>query len=333
MFIVGFGNNSGSKYWRLVDPFKYLRRQGHTAFVSEEGINESILSKADVVVLQSVVNKEDIALVRAYQKEKGLVVIADCDDSMELNEDNPHIMEHKVSEAYNVLPIVFNMVNMITTTTPYLAKKLKEYNENTYALANSMDLERWDLPKYKNESGKIRIGYLGSLTHLDDFRMLNNVFKRLNKEFNNLMFVTCGDPRWERFLQGLPHECMLGVPFEAYPAKLHAMRLDIGVAPLRNTPFNRCKSNIKFLEYSIAGIPAVYSPTVYNFRGFEPTFGVVADTEEQWFLALSNYIKNPEFRKDVVEAAQVHVRTHYDLKHNVKLWDKAYNLATKIKIK
>jgi len=331
MRIIGFGNASGSKYWRIVDPFKHLRALGHDALVCESGITEEVINYADVVVLQSVVDKAGIALIRAYQMEKGLTVVADCDDGLDINDDNPHAKEHEVADAINTIPVVLRMANMVTTTTPYLAEYLKTFNKNTFALANSMDITRWDLPKYKNESDKIRVGYSGSITHLEDFKIVRTAFRRLYKEFKNVTFVTCGDPRWSSVLEGLPHECMLGVPFDAYPAKLHSMRLDVGVAPLRNTPFNKAKSNIKFLEYAIAKVPAVYSPTVYNYRGFDSTFGLVADTDEQWFLALRNLIRIKTLRKDIVENAYSHVKTHYDLRHNIRLWDKAYKLATKIK--
>ena len=112
--------------------------------------------------------------------------------------------------------------------------------------------------------------------------------------------------------------------------------MDIGLAPLRDTEFNKCKSNIKFLEYAIAHVPGVYSPTVYNFRGFDIEFGIVADTSEQWYQAIQNLIPerlggaNDNLRHDIIENAYGHVCGTYDLSNNVRLWEKAYNLATKL---
>ncbi len=47
------------------------------------------------------------------------------------------------------------------------------------------------------------------------------------------------------------------VPVEQYPKLLAGF--DIGLAPLIDSPFNRCKSDLKYVEYGKVGVPAVFS--------------------------------------------------------------------------
>ena len=71
MKIVAHGNDSGSKNWRLLNPFKYLRQKGIQAYVSDRGINEEEAMWADINIVQSVTDKDGIALLYRLQQENG----------------------------------------------------------------------------------------------------------------------------------------------------------------------------------------------------------------------------------------------------------------------
>ena len=52
-----------------------------------------------------------------------------------------------------------------------------------------------------------------------------------------------------------------------------------GLAPLEDTPFNRAKSDLKFLEYSALGLPTVAS-RVTPYLGIDAHGGVLADNSD-----------------------------------------------------
>jgi glycosyltransferase involved in cell wall biosynthesis len=324
MKIALFPNPSGSRYWRLEDPAKYLLRKGHHARVVTTGIDDEVARWADIYVLQSVVDKEGIALLHAYQQEKDKRIVVDADDALEITDDNPHKAEHEMTNASEVIKITMQIADLITTTTPYLAEKLRKYNDNVVVLPNYIDLERWDLPKYQNTSDKIRIGWAGSITHINDLKLVVNPLKRLCKEFKNLQLVFVGDPRVGELFDGCPVENMVGVPFEVWPAKLHSLRLDIGIAPLADTEFNKCKSNIKWQEYSVAKIPGVYSNTVYQLRGIEPRYALIAYTEDHWYQCLRNLIVSQALREDIGTATYSRVTQRFSLAKHIDKWIEAY---------
>jgi glycosyltransferase involved in cell wall biosynthesis len=324
--ILGFGNDSGSKHWRLTDPFKYLIKRGHQAYVSENGINKKEIEWADICIVQSCTDKKGIALLREYQVEHGKKIIVECDDGLELNEDSPFKEDHERFEAKFVITRTMEIADMITTTTRYLSDQLQVYNDNIKILPNCIDIDRWDLNYLPNDTGKIRIGWAGSITHLNDMKMIVEPVKKICKEFKNVQLVIIGDPRVAELFDGYPVEFMLGVPFDAWPSKLYSMRLDIGLAPLRNTYFNKCKSNIKWIEYSIAGIPGVYSPIIYqlNKERIDGIYGQIAETEEQWYRCIKNYIICSDLRKDISSRARSCVTTSHTLTTHSHLWEEAY---------
>lgn len=322
MKIAGFPNQSGSRYWRLEDPFAYLRRLGHEAeVVTDEGISDRICQWADIIVLQSTVSKEDITCAYAYQQMHGLKIVADADDLFDLLEDdNPNKLDHDKTDAKAVIGKTLQIADLVTVTTPYLREQLLKYNDNIEILPNYMDLKRWDLPIYENDSKEIRIGWAGSMTHVKDFELVVEPLKRILKRYPKAKLIILGDPRIADLFKGFPVETVLGVDFDAYPARLHSLRLDIGIAPLRDSEFNKGKSNIKALEYGICKIPAIFSPTVYQGS----VCGVIARTKTEWFESLNSYVLDAKLRKADGQEAYTWVKENYNLEEKIRKWEKAY---------
>jgi glycosyltransferase involved in cell wall biosynthesis len=322
MNIVAFPNPGAARYWRMDHPFKYLRKLGHHAVVADEKINEELLRYTDIVVLKGCVDKEGIALLHYFQEEHGLKIVVDQDDMLEVEDSNPYKMHHDVSQAQEVIKITMDIADAVVATNEYLADRLKTLTKRVEVIPNYMDIEWWDMPKRENKSDRIRIGWAGSFTHLDDLKMIAKPLRQLKKEFPIVEYVFVGDLRFKDVMP--ESECMLGVPFEFWPAKLHGLQLDIGLAPVRDTEFNRCKSNIKWQEYAVANVPGVYTDFLYNFRGFDSHLGIAVSTQKQWYMALRNLIICPPLREDIKHSAYTYVKTQFNLEKRISDWEDFY---------
>jgi glycosyltransferase involved in cell wall biosynthesis len=105
--------------------------------------------------------------------------------------------------------------------------------------------------------------------------------------------------------------------FKEYPKHLSTMKWDIGIAPLVDSAFTRCKSHIKFLEYSMYKIPTIASrvyPYYVNSYGREiiehEKTGLLVKPKE-WFDALEDLICNADKRKLLGENAHIHVKENW----------------------
>jgi len=328
MKIIAYGNGSGSTWWRLEAPFIELRKLGHEAFVSDEAVTEKAVQWADIIILQSIVDKEAIAMIYAYQQERGKKLVLDLDDWVVQKDDSPHKLEHDITDATNVIKATAGVADMITTTQDYLAEKLRTLNSNVVVLPNYIHLETYDLPKFKNESDEIRIGWGGGITHIPDIEMIKEPLTRICKEFPKVKLVLIGDTRHANLFPRLNIEATTGVPVDVWPSKLHSLRLDIGIAPLVDNEFNRCKSNIKWQEYSVAKVPGVFSNIVYQVHGFQPRYGLIAYTPEDWYNSLKTLVQNPLVRSDIADAAYTRVTRRFALEEHVKEWESAYSSLT-----
>lgn len=324
MKIAAFPNSSGSRYWRLEYPLKHIEGDGVQVRIYDEPEFEEAAMWADIVILQSITHMRGIATLRAYQKERGLKIVVDCDDYLDISEDNPHRIEHELSNAVEIIKITLGIADLVTTTTEKLAAYLRQFNSKVVVLPNYIDVGLWDLPKLDNKSKDVRIGWAGSITHIKDLEYIKEPLTKICKEFDNIRLVFVGDKRIGDMFPGCKVENMLGVPFEVWPSKLHSLRLDIGIAPLANNTFNQYKSNIKWQEYAIAKIPGVFSKIVYWRKGFDGHFGLMAESKDEWYAHLRNLVVSESLRREIADKAYYRVKARYDLKDHASEWLESY---------
>jgi hypothetical protein len=100
---------------------------------------------------------------------------------------------------------------------------------------------------------------------------------------------------------------------------------DLAIAPLADNLFNRCKSPIKYLEYSVLGIPGIYSaisPYADLIQPYEN--GLLASTPEDWLNAMTRLVEDAELRRQVGKAAQEMVQKNWTLRDHAHAWVAAY---------
>ena len=123
------------------------------------------------------------------------------------------------------------------------------------------------------------------------------------------------------------------VPRERYYENL--WKVDINLAPLvPNDPFCEAKSEIKFIEPGILGIPTV---AIKNgtFSGVmaDGVNGFLAENKEEWVEKIGYLIENAELRKKIGQNAREKVLRDYTNKnsHNEEFYEYLRNRIKAIK--
>lgn len=319
-----YGNASGAFEWRLSDPAKYMAKSGEFEIkLPQDGMAWEDLMWADIIVTQGLVDKVRIAMIYAAQQEYGKKIVVEFDDYFRVEEDSPFKMIHNIHDAPEMIQITMRIADMVVTTTEYLAEKFRKLNDNVRVCPNLMDMDRWDLPTLENDTGRIRILWAGSMTHVKDVKTIVAPMKKILKDYPNVDFITIGDPRIKELFKNERVESSLGVHKSNYPKKLHGMRFDIGVAPLRDTLFNRCKSNIKPLEYGICKVPTVASD-VEPYKHFG-NHVLIAKNSDEWYKHLSYLIEGEYARKAIGEKMYRRIKKDYNLEENIGIFIEAYS--------
>jgi hypothetical protein len=119
-----------------------------------------------------------------------------------------------------------------------------------------------------------------------------------------------------------------GVP--AFAKALVAARPDIGLAPVVGDDFDRAKSELHWLEYSMAGAATVASRTMQGgpydvIRG--GVDGLLARSKADWRDALSQLASSAALRQDLAGRARERVLAEYDVEARAAEWADAYRWA------
>ena len=161
----------------------------------------------------------------------------------------------------------------------------------------------------------IVIGYAGTATHEADFQPVIPALQRLLGDVGNLRCDFVGFCPSE--LVGA--ERVTQTPwidrYEDFLRELALRRWDIGIAPLKDTLFNNCKTNLKFREYAACGVAGIYSD-IPLYRGSvrnEENGLLVSNTTQAWYEGIRRLIDSPELRDTIRANATQDVKTKYNI--------------------
>ena len=294
------------------------------------------VSAADVIVIQREFPLfwDEYEQILSLARQHGKPIVYEIDD---LLLEIPEIHPDRAIDFYTpaILPILhaITSADLVTTTTPNLKKYLEKFNPNVYVLPNFLDDAYWELRPYRpsSEQAQVVIGFMGSDTHLPDLESISQVFLQLAEQYRDRVgfrFWGCQPPAAILKLtqtEWLPYQVFDYPKFASYFLQ---QDVDILIAPLVDSPFNLCKSNVKLLEYAAIATPGVYSRIdSYNSLIIHQENGFLASSQEEWMSYLSQLIENPALREQVGNRLQDTVRKNWLLSHNAQRWKQAYEYA------
>lgn len=352
--------DDNSSHWRIGIPMEALAARGHNvsrsnlqqSLVPEGSEGGNIppncppIRDIDLFVYNRPSTKVHLAEIRQLGQRFGIPIVSDIDDLYlieHLPTDNPaYYCYHPKSlnekqfllyksgdldpETYHndrldCLHESFRLADRMTVTTTALARQYAEFNPEIDALPNSWDdtNPHWTSPK--GNHGGVWIYFGGSLTHLGDLELLRGSLEPVLGEYPEAMLTVAGDSRLLDIFD-IPGERknFLGYnEFDTYP--LLAKHADIMLAPLRDTTFNRCKSDIRLLEAGIIGAPWIASPLPqYKDWGVG---GAYAVRSMEWMRSLRTFLDNPEGRANLVLDAREKVASRAITK-TIPMWEDTY---------
>lgn len=159
------------------------------------------------------------------------------------------------------------------------------------------------------------IGYMGSKGHGVDLALAVPAIVRLMEENPTLRFETFGTiqmpAEMERFAERVTSHKVVS-SYHEFLGQLKSLGWTIGLAPLIDAPFNRCKSATKFVEYTSAGVPLVASDNPVYRAAMPPGTGTLVG-DGQWYEALRRLLFDTELRQSYIRQAQAHCRSTYSI--------------------
>lgn len=347
----------GVSYYRLISPMKVLPYDSTLYLdnfrneVDENNLEESyynFVKKFDLVITKHMDNPRVFTLLRGACDKAKIPLIMDFDDNIyAVRNDQPAFKEgykdggekrSYISAAASMCDALFVTNENLKEIMQYELKSRFDVDMPIYVLPNFNNAEDWKgrARKHKNT---VRIGWAGSLTHDADLKMVipaleDVLIKHPNAEVELMGGINLNDI--VKFFKKVDQSVLdrfivsIGTPsFKQYPFALMRKSWDIGIAPLVKDDFNICKTDIKWLEYSMKKIPTVASRyTVYD-RIIDGKTGFLVDTHEEWVDTLSKLIENSSLRAKIGQSAYDYVSKKLQYKQHAKLWKNAIQSVLK----
>lgn len=386
------GQMNGVAYHRLFVPHMALERTHGDQFefaivdsletdsIIDPNINAAMLTeefvkKFQLVVFARVIGStcEATEKICSMLERAGCAIMVDQDDYWQLPKDHMHYWTyHGTNRTQNIIDGM-KMADCVLTTHRLLADHaLLTVDTQVEVIPNAIDttIEQFQ-PKPMPQDGIIRIGWIGSSSHLGDLDILKPALQRLfrqRKVTEQIQIVLGGfsvkqkiwhyDPKTQETKQvempvdfcapvqfekiltdnykvcgGFPNyvkylklytqkaeEIMDAMPYKRlwYTDVFHYAEMynhiDIALAPLRDTEFNRCKSNLKILEAGFMGKTVIASDIhPFNSTISHEVDGLLAHHSGDWYNDIHDLIFDEQFRKDLAYNLRSSLAVNYTI--------------------
>jgi glycosyltransferase involved in cell wall biosynthesis len=300
---------------------------------------------ADIVVFHRPESPDKLKLAR-HLKSLGKKIVFDNDDTYKDDKSvklNAYMTEERVKlgleKINHIVDTFITEADLVTTSTEFLADEYRKLNPNVVVLPNMIDPFYFDEP-LRNEGDKVRIGITGSVGLSSDLDVLFPIFKHYQNDprVQLVFFSLNGKPTkllreiYEdeyKTLEALNVEWHPLAEVHEYYEVLNNVKLDIQIIPRQDNYFNRCKSNIKFLESSMFEIPVIAQGFSDNLSPYQANpedakHMLIAHDFNEWIKHIEFLIENKEARREQGKRAREYVVKNYDINKKAHLWEDAY---------
>ncbi len=197
----------------------------------------------------------------------------------------------------------FRGVHAVQTSTEPLAEFLRAQNPEVVVLPNGVAR----LPEVRSFQRSDRLTlFFGGINRDNDWPpllpALNNIAALAGER---LHFQVVAD---RAFFDALATEHKEFTPLCEYRTYLEILsRCDVCFMPLADTAFNRCKSDLKFLEASSCGLASLASDVVYRDSIEDGRTGLLFRDAGELQQQLARMLASPAWTRGMAEAARAHV--------------------------
>jgi glycosyltransferase involved in cell wall biosynthesis len=310
------GAHPASAHVRVVRRIEHLAASGRAEVRQVDP--EAFVAGDDETRYRAVLVQRDIlprGLVAPFLEaaaSRGIRVAAEVDDDFFTASGRERLARAEYDpDRLASIDALVRGADVVVVSTEELAAVVRPDARRVVVVPNALDPAIWSPGEPVHDDEPVperehRVLYMGTLTHGADLALLRSVFTDLvTPDGTPVRLEVIGvtddadDAAWYRRVE---------VPDGHYPAFArwlvdHRQRWGAGVAPLRDEEFNRAKSDLKALEYTALGLPAVVSDRPSYRAARDHGIVAVPDDADAWRAAVLAAVAAP--RADATAASWV----------------------------
>lgn len=315
--------NSSCDYHRLITPFLDFPKGIDFKILKYGETIEETEFDVDVVLINRTYGGGTDKLLKLKEKY-GFKLVLDLDDYWALPIGHYLYNVWKQFKTTEEIVKLINNSDYVWVTNEFLYNRIQEdipYKINVEIIPNSIN---FNIPQFKKERKNINdvipFLYATGASHKDDLLLIKNLFKKLGNDAvwkEKGLFVLGG---WEKHKifddkMNIIKHCLNTSIVPILPLDEYMNVYDcanISIAPLVDGMFSKGKSNLKFLEAGAAHMPFICSD-VSTYRIDEKAEIFYCKNVNEWWKAITFFLKNPKAIEDIGENNYEYVNKHYNM--------------------
>jgi hypothetical protein len=265
----------------------------------------------------------------AAMQERGIPCLVETDDNYLVRarygrthwvRDEPRRGFENSAPSYEIHRKVVGWCDGVIVTTDHLAKQYRKVTDApVFVCPNQVDPADWlpgELPDWYDPN-KTYVGLAASASHRGDLKLVERALEWAARA-RDVEVVLMGSAhmgyRWQFPHRHVPWATDLSV----YRRLLRV--LDVGLAPIVEDPWSACRSDLKVLEYSMAGAASVVSDATPYRNWADGEYVRKAKTSRDFLRQVQDLVRNDRERKQMAAACAEHVLLERTVEANRWRW-------------
>jgi len=251
--------------------------------------------RADVVVLQRILPPRPVlaALARV-----NAALVFDLDDAL-----------YTLPSRRTRLRAVLESAVEVVAGSEEIARHVRAVSGAVTVVPTAVDPALYTPATGSSDGRPVRVGWIGTAGNLPFLELVRPALRELVRRGRSLdvRVISSSFPDW-------PELPVTPVPWQLDGAAAALAELDVGLAPLPDTPWTRGKCGLKVIEYMATGLPVVASPTgALSEIVLHGETGFLAASERDWVEHIDRLVADPELRRRLGMAGRRRVEGGYSI--------------------
>jgi len=254
--------DEGAALYRTQQPCRALGELADVAVISgsilSPGLFDSrVLVNADVLVIRDVADPDLLPILAARRRRRKLSVY-EITRHLFASPPGPYEPATRVPDLVqrSLRPLLARQTDCLQVSTPALDAHCAALNPRRAVFPNQL----WDAPPPApaRRPDRVVIGWAGSHVHREDLRAVVPALAGVLERHPEVEVAVMTEAAVRPVLDALPAARVTFTPWGSLASYYRFLEtIDIGIAPLAPTAYNRCLTDTRFMEYAAHGVLAV----------------------------------------------------------------------------
>lgn len=206
---------------------------------------------------------------------------------------------------------IIGMSKVVIVNSTHIRQYAEQFNKNIWQIPSIVDTAKFTYEPPASHPDRVCVGWSGSPTTLQNIKLVEKPLQELSRHDVCDIHLIGGDDF------GLRNVNYTSEKWNADTEVADLRRMQIGLVPLPQNPWNPYKFIMKTAQYLALGIVPVGTPMASNPEVIDHGItGFLAATDDEWVEYLTLLVNDDDLRNEMSRKGAVEARKKYDLESN-----------------